>query len=129
MTENELAKIVFESGLNIHKALGPGLLESAYRECLYYELCKHGLKVEKHKPFPLEYDEVKLDVGYHIDLLIEGKLIVEVKAVETFNELHPAQLLTYLKLSKCKLGMLTNFNTILFKDGVKRVINGTLDDG
>ncbi len=128
MTENELAKIVFESGLNVHKALGPGLLENAYRECLYYELCQHNLKVEKQKPFPLVYNRVKLDAGYHIDLMIEDKLIVEVKAVEALNDLHLAQILTYLKLSECKLGMLTNFNTALFKSGVRRVINGILTD-
>ena len=126
MTENELAKIVFESGMKVHKALGPGLLESAYEECLYYELQKCGLSVEKQKALPLVYEEIKLDAGYRADLLVEKKLIVEIKSVEALNDLHFAQILTYLKLSDCKLGLLINFNTVLFKDGVKRVINGQL---
>lgn len=126
MTENEIAKIVFEKGLKVHKALEPGLLESFYEECLYYELCKSGLKVEKQKALSLIYEDVKLEVGYRIDLMIENKFVVELKAVESLNEIHLAQLLTYLKLSESKLGLLINFNTLLFKDGVKRVINGTL---
>jgi GxxExxY protein len=126
MTENEIAKVVFECGLKIHRALGPGLLESAYEECLYYELRKSGLAVEKQKPLPLVYEEVKLDIGYRIDVMVENKLIIEIKAVEILNDVHLAQIMTYLKLSGCKLGLLINFNTVLFKDGVKRVINGTL---
>ena len=126
MTENELSKIVFEAGMKVHKVLGPGLLESAYEECLYYELQKRDLFVEKQKALPLIYEEVKLDVGYRIDLLVEKKLIIEVKSVEALNDLHLAQILTYLKLSGCKLGLLINFNTVLFKNGVKRVINGQL---
>jgi GxxExxY protein len=106
--------------------LGPGLLESAYEECLYYEIRKSGLVVEKQKPLPLVYEDVKLDIGYRIDVMVENKLIVEIKAVETLNDVHLAQIMTYLKLSGCKLGLLINFNTALFKDGVKRVINGTL---
>jgi len=125
MDENEIARIVFQLGLKIHKALGPGLLESAYLECLYYEISKAGLKVEKQKALPLVYEGVRLDAGYRIDLIIENKFIVEVKSVEALNEIHLAQTLTYLRLSNCKLGLLINFNTILFKDGVKRVINGT----
>ncbi len=124
MSENEIAKIVFELGLKIHKKLGPGLLESAYEECLFYELTKTGLYTEKQKVLPLIYEEVKLDAGYRIDLMIESKFIVEVKAVEALNDLHMAQILTYLKLSECKLGLLINFNTVLFKDGVRRVANG-----
>ena len=126
MTENEIAKIVFDLGLKVHKILGPGLLESSYEECLYYEIFKFGLFVEKQKPLPLIYEEVRLEIGYRIDLIVENKLIVEVKAVETLNDIHLAQVLTYLKLSKCKLGLLINFNSVLFKDGVRRVINGTL---
>ena len=126
MTENELSKIVFESGLKIHRALGPGLLESAYEECLFYELIKANVFVEKQKGLPLVYEEVKLDIGYRTDLVIENKLIVEIKAVEILNDIHLAQILTYLKLSNCKLGLLINFNVVLFKDGVKRVINGSL---
>lgn len=126
MTENELAKIIFEAGLNVYRNLGPGLLESAYEECLFFELTKLNLKVEKQKALPLVYEDVKLDAGYRIDLLVEGKLVIEVKSVEALNDLHLAQILTYLKLSHCKLGLLINFNTVLFKNGVKRVINGTL---
>jgi len=126
MTENELSKIVFEKGLKVHRNLGPGLLESAYEECLFYELTKAGLKVEKQKALPLVYEEVKLDAGYRIDLFVENKLVIEIKSVESLNDLHLAQILTYLKLSNCKLGLLINFNSVLFKNGVRRVINGTL---
>lgn len=126
MTENEISKIVFECALKVHKALGPGLLESAYEECLYFELIQEGLKVEKQKPLPLIYHEVKLEVGYRVDLLVENKLIIEVKSVECLNDIHLAQVLTYLKLSEIKLGLLINFNVTLIKTGVKRVINGKL---
>ena len=123
MTENELSRIVFDCALKVHKSLGPGLLESAYEECLYYELKKSQLKVEKQKPLPLVYEEVKLEIGYRVDLLIEGKLVIEIKSVEGLNDVHLAQVLTYLKLSDCKLGMLINFNVTLVKDGIKRVVN------
>jgi len=123
MTENELSKIVFDSGMKVHKVLGPGLLESAYEECLYYEIQKCGISVEKQKALPLIYEDVKLDVGYRIDLLVGKKIVVEIKSVEALNDLHLAQTLTYLKLSGCKLGLLINFNTVLFKNGVKRVVN------
>jgi GxxExxY protein len=126
MTENELARIVFDCGLKVHRTLGPGLLESAYEECLYYELIKRGLIVEKQLALPLVYEEVKLEIGYRIDLRVEKKLIIEIKAVEELDDIHLAQVITYLKLSNCKLGLLINFNSLLFKDGVKRVINGTL---
>jgi GxxExxY protein len=126
MTENELSKIVFECGLKVHRALGAGLLESAYQECLHYEISKLGVYVEKQKGLPLVYNEIKLDIGYRLDLILENKLIVEIKAVEALADIHMAQILTYLKLTGCKLGLLINFNTVLFKDGVKRVINGTL---
>jgi GxxExxY protein len=123
MTENELSKIVFDSALKVHIALGPGLLESAYEECLYYELRKQNLTVEKQKPLPLIYHEVQMEVGYRVDILVENKLIIEVKAVDTLNDSHLAQLLTYLKLSNCKLGMLINFNVTMIKNGIKRVVN------
>ena len=126
MHENEISKIIFDLGLKIHKNLGPGLLESAYEECLFYEISKAGLFVEKQKPMPLIYDEVKLDVGYRIDIMVERKLVIEIKSVEALNDIHLAQVLTYLKLSQCKLGLLINFNTILFKNGIKRIINGKL---
>ena len=123
MTENELSRIVFDCALKVHQSLGPGLLESAYEECLFYELKKIGLRVEKQKPLPLIYEEVKLDVGYRIDIIVENKLIIENKSVEALNDVHFAQLLTYLKLTNCKLGLLMNFNVSLIKNGVKRVVN------
>ena len=123
MSEDEIAKIVFESALKVHKALGPGLLESAYEECLFYELKKQSLKVEKQKALPLIYEEVKLDIGYRLDILVENKLILEIKSVDCLNEVHFAQLLTYLKLTNCKLGLLINFNVVLIKNGIKRVAN------
>ena len=126
MDENEISKIVFESALKIHKVLGPGLLESAYEECLFYELKKYDFKVEKQKQLPLIYEEVRLDAGYRIDIIIEDKFIVEIKSVEALTDVHLAQLLTYLRLSNCKLGLLINFNVSLLKNGVRRVINGTL---
>lgn len=126
MTENEISKIVFECALKVHQNLGPGLLESAYEECMFYEIKKTNLKVEKQKALPLIYDEVKLDVGYRVDLMIEDKFIVEIKSVEILNDVNLAQLLTYLRLSECKLGLLINFNVKLLKEGVRRVINGTL---
>jgi len=126
MTENEISKVVFDCSLKVHKALGPGLLESAYEECLFYELKKTGLKIEKQKPLPLIYEDVKLEAGYRVDIIIEDKFIIEIKAVEALNGVHLAQLLTYLKLADCKLGMLINFNVTLIKNGIKRVINGNL---
>ena len=123
MTENELSKIVFDCALKVHQVLGPGLLESAYEECLFYELKKTGLNIQKQKALPLIYEEVKLDIGYRIDIIIEDKLILEIKSVEALNDIHFAQLLTYLKLTDCKLGMLINFNVILIKNGIKRVVN------
>jgi GxxExxY protein len=123
MTENELSKIIYYSALKIHKELGPGLLESAYEECLFYELKKNGLKVEKQKALPLIYEEIKMEVGYRIDLMINDKVIIEIKAVEALNDIHMAQILTYLKLTGCKLGMLINFNIPLIKNGIKRVVN------
>ncbi len=126
MTENEIAKVVFECGLKIHKALGPGLLESAYEECLCYELYKNGVAFERQKALPLVYEAINLDIGYRVDIMVEHKLIIELKAVESLTDIHFAQIVTYLKLSGCKLGLLINFNSLLFKDGVKRVINGYL---
>ena len=126
ISENEISRIVYEAGYMVHKALGPGLLESAYEECLFYELSQAGLLVEKQKPMPLIFKEVKLDIGYRLDLLVERKFVIEIKSVEALNDIHLAQILTYLRLSDCKLGMLINFNTAQFKNGVKRVINGQL---
>lgn len=123
MTENELSKIVFDCALKVHQNLGPGLLESAYEECLFYELKKTGVEVQKQKALPLVYEEVRLDIGYRIDIIVENKLILEIKSVEILNDVHFAQLLTYLKLTDCRLGMLINFNVNLIKNGIKRVVN------
>ncbi|MCF3110545.1 GxxExxY protein [Niabella sp. CC-SYL272] len=123
MTENELSKIVFDAALKVHQQLGPGLLESAYEACLFYELCKSGLFIRKQNALPLIYEEIKLDADYRVDLMIENKLIVEIKAVESLNDIHLAQVLTYLKLSGCKLGLLINFNVTLIKNGIKRIAN------
>lgn len=126
MNENEIAKEVFGCALKVHKNLGPGLLESAYEECLFYEIQKRNLKCEKQKPMPLIYEGVQMDIGYRIDLMVENKFVIELKSVEVLSDVHLAQILTYLKLSNCKLGFLINFNTTLLKNGVKRVINGNL---
>lgn len=123
-SENELAKMAFDASLLVHRTLGPGLLENSYQECLMYELRKQGLFVEKEKGLPLVYENVKLDVGYRIDLMLENKLVIEVKAVDALNDIHLAQVLTYLKLSNCKLGLLVNFNVTLLKNGFRRVVNG-----
>ncbi|MDI6803143.1 MAG: GxxExxY protein [Bacteroidota bacterium] len=122
MNENELSNIVIGCAIEVHKSLGPGLLESAYKECLAYKIKQEGLFVEKEKPLPLVFEEVKLDCGYRVDLLVEHKLMVEIKSVEAINDIHLAQVLTYLKLSGCKLGLLLNFNVVRLKDGIKRVI-------
>lgn len=122
-TENQLSKIIFDCALKVHRTLGPGLLESSYEECLYYEIEKSGLKVIKQKPLPLIYEGVKLEIGYRVDLLVENKVIIEIKAVEALNDVHLAQVLTYLKLSDCKLGLLINFNVTLIKNGIRRVVN------
>ncbi len=122
-TENEISKKIVDCVYKVHCALGPGLLESAYEECLYYELHKEGLNVEKQKPLPLIYEKVKLEVGYRVDLFVEHKVIIEIKAVEALNDVHLAQILTYLKLSECKMGLLINFNVVLIKNGIRRVVN------
>lgn len=123
MTENELSKIVFDTGLKIHKKLGAGLFEHVYEECLFYELTKSGLFVEKQKTLPIIYEELKIDNAFRLDMIIENKLILEIKAVEYINPTHKAQLLTYLKMTNCKLGMLLNFQSDVFKNGVTRVVN------
>ena len=126
MTENELSKIVFDLGLKVHRKFGAGLFESVYEECLFYEISKAGLFVEKQKPMPLIYEEVKLDIGYRMDLLVEKSVVIEVKSCEALNDVHLAQVLTYLKLSGCRLGLLINFNTNLFKNGYRRILSGNV---
>ena len=124
MEENEIAKIVVDCALKVHKKLGPGLLESSYIHCLCFELEKHGLSCEREKALPLIYEEVHLDQGYRLDLIINGKVIIEAKSVAEINDVHIAQLLTYLKLSECKLGLLINFNVSLMRNGIRRFVNG-----
>ena len=123
MTENEISDKIIGCAIQVHRELGPGLLESSYEECLYFELIQSNLLVEKQKPLPLVYKDVKLECGYRLDLMVEKKVVVEIKAVEVLNDLHMAQILTYLKLTKCKLGLLMNFNVPLMKSGIKRVVN------
>ncbi len=123
MIENELSKKIIGLAIEVHKHLGPGLLESAYQECLYYELKQAGLKVQKEKPMPIVYKDVKLDHGYRIDLLVEDKVVIEIKTVDAFNDVHMAQVLTYLRLGNYRLGLLLNFQTTTLKNGIKRVIN------
>jgi GxxExxY protein len=123
MEINVITDRIIGCAIKIHKALGPGLLESAYKECLFYELIISGLYVEKEKPVPLIYEEVKLECGYRIDLLVENSVIIEIKSVETLNDIHLAQVLTYLKLSNHQIGLLINFNVVLLLKGLKRIYN------
>lgn len=123
MKENDISAIVLDSAIKVHTELGPGLLESAYQECLFYEVKSRGLWVEKEKPMPLSYNGLQMDIGYRIDLFIEQKVIVEIKSVESLNDVHLAQVLTYLKISDCKLGLLINFNVALLKKGFRRIVN------
>jgi len=123
MEINDLTQIILNCSYKVHTALGPGLLESAYEECLFYELNLLGIAVEKQKALPLIYKEVRLDSGYRLDLLVENRVVVEIKSVEILHDVHMAQVLTYLKLSKCKIGLLINFNVKSLKQGIKRLIN------
>ncbi|MEA5505922.1 GxxExxY protein [Halotia wernerae UHCC 0503] len=122
MDENDLSGAIIGCGMRVHTALGPGLLESAYEECLYYELRKK-FNVSKQVPLPLVYEEVELDCVYRLDLIVQNKVIIEVKSVEAIKPIHSVQLLTYLKLTNCKLGLLLNFNVLHLKEGIKRVAN------
>jgi GxxExxY protein len=121
MEINQITKEILDSAYKVHSKLGPGLLESAYKKCLVFELKLKGLFVEEEKPLPIIYNEVKLEFGYRIDLHVERKVVVELKVVETFNEVHISQVLTYLKLSGCQVGLLFNFYTKSLKDGIKRI--------
>ncbi|NOX65419.1 MAG: GxxExxY protein [Chlorobi bacterium] len=123
MHENEISNIIIRAAIEIHKTLGPGLLESVYESTLEYKLKKLGLNVKKQVALPVIFEEIKLDAGYRIDLLIENKVIIEIKSVETVLPVHKAQTLTYLKLSELKLALLINFNVPLLKDGIKRFVN------
>ena len=122
MEINQITHEILDSAYKIHSALGPGLLESAYQACLIYELKKKGFKVEPEKPLPIIYEEVKLDCGYRIDLLVEDKVVIELKTVDAFTDVHTAQVLTYLKFSGKEVGLLLNFYTKSLKDGIKRFV-------
>ncbi len=122
MDINDITHEILDSAYKIHSKLGPGLLESAYKACIVYELRKKGLKVEVEKPLPLIYEEVKLECGYRIDIFVEDQVVVELKTVEAFTDVHTAQVLTYLKLSESKVGLLINFYVKSLKDGIKRLI-------
>jgi GxxExxY protein len=119
---NVLTEQILKYSFQVHSELGPGLLESSYKECLYYVLNKNGIYTEKEKGLPLIFQEIKLDIGYRLDLLVENKVVVEIKAIEAFTDIHTAQVLTYLKLSGCKVGLLLNFNTTQLKNGIKRLV-------
>jgi len=123
MTENELSNIIIGEAINVHQSLGPGLLESVYETCLVHRLFKMGLAIETQKPIPLIFEEVRLECGFRCDIIVENKVIIEVKAIEALNDVHLAQVLTYLKLTNTKLGLLMNFNVLKMKDGIKRVVN------
>jgi len=123
MHENEISGIIVDCAIKIHKELGPGLLESVYQAALAYELRKKGLEVSAEHPIPVIYEEVKLEVGFRADLIVEKKIIVEVKSIEAIAPVHGKQLLTYLRLSGKRLGLLLNFNVVLMKDGIKRVVD------
>ncbi len=123
MTRNELSHLIIGCAMEVHSQLGPGLLESAYQECLYFELYEKGLRVIKEKPMPITYKDVKLDHGYRIDLLVNDEIVVEIKTVEQFTDVHTAQVLTYLKLGNYPLGLLLNFHVSTLKQGIKRIVN------
>ena len=121
MLENELSSIVIREAIDIHKAIGPGLLEKVYTECLYYRLIKCELKVIKEQPIPVVFEEVRMECGYRADLIVENKLIVEAKSIDAIADIHIARTLTYLKFANCKLGLVINFNVTILKNGIRRV--------
>lgn len=126
MSENQISSKIIGAAIEVHKQLGPGLLESTYETCLAYELKQIGLDVKQQQALPVVYKEVKLDAGYRIDLLVENKVIIEIKSIDALADIHTAQLLTYLKLKNLKLGLLINFNSVRVVDGLKRILNGYL---
>ena len=124
MNENDLAKVIVNTCYNIHGELGPGLLESVYEEILYYELTSQGYKVERQKPIPIFWKDIKMDIGFRADLIVENKVVVKLKSVELIAPVHPKKLLTYLRITKLKLGLLINFNEALIRNGITRIVNG-----
>lgn len=123
MSEDELSSEIIGLAIRVHTVLGPGLLESVYLECLYFKIKQCGFKVEKEKPLPVVFEEVRLECGFRIDLLVEDKLLIELKSVKALNDVHLAQTLTYLKLGEYRLALLINFNVFRLKDGIRRVVN------
>lgn len=123
MTENEISLIIVNTAYHVHYTLGPGLLESVYEEIMYYELCKQGLNVQRQQSIPIIWDELKMEIGFRADLIVESKVIVELKSVETIASVHPKQLLTYLKVTGMRLGLLINFNEPFIKNGITRIVN------
>ncbi|MGO3183456.1 MAG: GxxExxY protein [Aequorivita sp.] len=123
MTENEISSKIIGASIEVHKQLGPGLLESTYEVCLAYELISMGLEVKRQVPLPVVYKEIKLNAGYRIDMIVNNKVILEIKSVDILAPIHTAQLLTYLKLKEVKLGLLINFNSVKLVDGLKRIVN------
>lgn len=123
MTENDLSRIIVNACFKIHTKLGPGLLESVYETILAYELTEMGFKVERQKPLPVIWEDIRMDIGFRADLIIEEKVILEIKSVSEIAQVHPKQVLTYLKITGLKLGLLINFNEPLIKDGIKRIVN------
>ena len=126
MHENELATRVIGIAIGVHRTLGPGLLENAYTECLFHKIATSGLRAEKQKPMPLVFETVNLECGYRLDILVENRLVIEIKSVDTLHPVHLAQTLTYLRLGGYRLGLLINFNVDVLRDGIRRVINGEL---
>ncbi len=124
LKEDEISKFVLDASIKVHKVLGPGLLESAYEACLFYELKKQGLDVKRQVNIPLQYEDVFIDCAYIADIIINDKVIIEIKAVKKLDDIHTAQLLSYLRISKLKLGLLINFNETTLIKGYKRVVNG-----
>lgn len=122
MTENEVSKIILDCAFKVHSALGPGLLENVYKTCLAFELKEAGLIIEAEKPIPLVYRDIRFECGYRIDLLVDKKVIIELKTVEALSDIHTAQTLTYMRLAGCKLGLIVNFHTKSLKDGIKRLV-------
>ncbi|MCW5912238.1 MAG: GxxExxY protein [Cyclobacteriaceae bacterium] len=123
MTENELSKIIVNACFQIHRELGPGLFESVYEQCLYFELVQAGLPVKRQKELPVIYKSNKMELGFRADLIVDRKAIIEIKSIETIAPVHQKQLLTYLRLTGLKLGLLVNFNEALIKDGIQRIVN------
>jgi GxxExxY protein len=127
MTENEIGKIIIDTAIAVHKEIGPGLLETVYEVILSHKLEKYGLSIERQVPIPIEYHGIKFDEGFRADILVNNKVIIELKSVESLNKAHKKQVLTYLRLTGLKLGYLLNFGEALMKDGISRIINGEIN--